>query len=153
MTEDTTAEGTKVLNLDQEFWAISERSNAGIPAVELDITTGKYVVLIFSSRDLAKKYCYVRNPNVVDNLYSLTRRTKTLPSGKKEVEQVGLIKVARNILLGKLDHITHFVLDHPGTRGVATYISVEDIAMLGRTPVSKNAGISELKDAINALDD
>lgn len=149
----TPEEETKKIPLDHEFWAISERSDAGIPAVELDMTTGKYVVLLFSSKDSAKKYCWIRNPSASEHLYPLTRRTVTLPSGKKEVQQVGLIKIARRILLSKMDHITHFVVDHPGTRGIATYISVEDVAMIGRTPVSKGASSSELREAIESLED
>jgi len=147
------SEETKKMSLDQEFWAINERSDVGVPAVELDITTGKYVVLVFSSKESAKKYCWVRKPEAVEHLYALQRRTLTLASGKKETQQVGLIKIARNIVMNKLDHITHFVVDHPGTSGSATYIAVEDIAMVGRTPVPKGASSSELRDAIENLED
>ncbi len=138
----------------QYFWAINERSDVGIPAVELDITTGKYVVLIWTSKESAMKYCYMRNPEAVKNLYQLPRRTHKDANGRVEVLQVGLLKIARRILVSKMEEITHFVIDHPGTRGPAMYLSVEDMAYLGRKPVPKNVkSATDLRNFLDSIED
>jgi len=135
----------------QYFWAINERSDVGIPACELDMTTGKYNVLIWTSRESAMKYCWMRNPEGVKNIFSLPRRSRKTPDGKVEIVQVGLLKIARRIMMSKLQEITHFVIDHPGTAGGrASYLSVEDMAYLGRKPVPKE--IKSARDLRNFLD-
>ena len=116
----------QILKLDGPVFAINERSPIGVPAVELDTTIGKHVVLIFTSREAAKKWCYLHRPDATDNIFELTRKTID-----GEVVQVGLIKVARVILRG-YPEIKSFVINHPGARGIASYISVEDVAFLGR---------------------
>jgi hypothetical protein len=132
------------------FWAINERSDVGIPAVELDITTGKQNVLVWTSKESALKYCYIRNPDAIKNLYQLPRRSRKDASGKTEIIQVGLLKIARRILMSKMEEITHFVIDHPGTKGPAMYLSVEDMAYLGRKPVPND--VRSAKDLKNFLD-
>jgi len=116
----------QVITLDGPVFAINERSPTGIPAVELDTTLGKHVVLVFTSHDAANKWCYLHRPNAAPNIYELTRKTID-----GEITQVGLIKIAR-ILLRGYPEIQWFVIDHPGARGRASYISVEDVAFLGR---------------------
>lgn len=133
------------------FWAINERSDIGIPAVEQDMTTGKYSVLIWTSKDLALKYCYIKNPHAAKLLYQLPRRSRKDPAGKVEIAQVGLIKIARRILTSRMAEVSHFIIDHPGTAGgQASYLSVEDMAYLGRKPVPNE--IRSAKDLKNFLD-
>lgn len=120
--DDTTVR----MNLSGPLYAIDERSNIGIPAVQLDTATGARVVLIFTSKDAAKKYCYLRNPDAVSNIFELTRRTLD-----GEIVQTGLIKIAR-VLYRDYPEVSSFVIDHPGTKGPASYLSVEDAVFLGR---------------------
>ena len=116
----------QTITFDGPVFAINERSPEGIPAVELDTTTGSYVVLIFSSREAASKYCYVHRPDAASNIYELSRKTEGTA-----VVQVGLIKVARDLMRG-FPEIKSFLLNHPGAIGRASYIDVEDVAYLGR---------------------
>jgi hypothetical protein len=147
-------EAEKQIKLDlnaQYFWAINERSDIGVPAVELDMMSGKYVVLIWTSKESALKYCYIKNPSAAKNIYQLPRRSRRDASNNVEVIQVGLLKIARRIMMAKLQEISHFVIDHPGTAGGrAMYLSVEDMAYLGRKPVPKD--IKTAKDLRNFLD-
>lgn len=119
------------INMDGPVFAINERSPSGIPAVELDTTTGTHVVLIFTSREAASKWCYLHRPDANDNIFEFTRKTV---DGK--IVQSGLIKVARSLMRGHPE-IQYFVINHPGSRGVASYISVEDVAFLGRKKPSE----------------
>jgi hypothetical protein len=134
----------QVIGLDGPVFAINERSTSGIPAVELDTSTGTYVVLIFTRKEAATKYCYLHRPAAVDNIFELTRK-----SIDGEVVQVELIKVARTILKGHPE-IRSFILNHPGAIGHASYISVEDVAFLGR---KKPSDVEEGDDFHSALDD
>ena len=126
----------------------------GIPAVELDITTGKYVVLLWTSKEAALKYCYVQKPGAEKNLYQLTRRSSKDNTGKTQVIQSGLIRIARSLLLSKMAEVTHFVIDHPGTRGPALYLPVEDVANVGRKrlPETVKTG-KDLHRFLDAIDD
>lgn len=128
MPED---EFEQVIELEGPLFALNERSPTGVPAVELDTTTGKYVVPVFTSKESATKYCYLHRPDAVDNIFEFTRKTID-----GEITQTGLIKVARTILRGHPE-IQAFVLDHPGAKGLASYISVEDVAFLGRKKPSE----------------
>ena len=154
----TAETGDKQIKLDlnnQYFWAINERSDIGVPAVELDMTTGKYMVLVWTSKESALKYCYMRNPSAARNIYQLPRRSRKDNDGKVEVVQVGLLKIARRIMMAKLGDITHFVIDHPGTAGGrALYLSVEDMAYLGRKPVPSNMkSAKDLKNFLETIED
>ena len=133
----------QVIELDGPIFALNERSPSGIPAVELDTGTGKYVVLIFTSKDAATKFCYLHRPAAVSNIFEFTRKTID-----GEIVQTGLIKVARTILRGH-PQIEAFVLNHPGAIGRASYISVEDVAFLGRKKPSE----FEEDDFQSAMDD
>lgn len=150
-TESKSDVGPVKLDLNtQYFWAINERSDVGIPAVELDITTGKYAVLIWTSKEAALKYCYLRKPEAAKNLYQLPRRSRRDALGRPEILQVGLLKVARRILLSRMEEITHFIIDHPGAKGTSMHLSVEDMAYLGRKPVPSD--LKSAKDLKNFLD-
>lgn len=134
------------ISLDGYFYALEEGGDAGVPAVFLDDTKGSEAVLIFSSKDLAKKYCYLTRPKAINSIYQLDRKTVEDSSGNKTMMQSGLIKIARSIKKHRLDHITDFVFDHPGTIGTASYVSVDDIANYGRKPVPANiATVNELE--------
>lgn len=139
----STDEEQKNISLDGPLFAINERSSAGIPAIELDTTTGRRVVLIFTSRQAAQKFCYLRRPEAEANIYELTRRTLD-----GQLVQTGLIKVART-LARDYPEVSDFVLDHPGTRGPAAYLSVEDAVYLGR----RKPEAIEQDDLQSALDD
>lgn len=139
-------ESKSPLNLDGYFYALEAGGDAGVPAVFLDDTKGSEAVLIFSSRDLAKKYCYLTRPKALNSIYQLERRTIEDSSGAKRLMQSGLIKIARSIKKHRLDHIKDFVFDHPGTIGTAAYVPVEDIANYGRKPVPASvATVNELE--------
>lgn len=157
MTEkvETTEPPVTSLSLNGYYWAINERSELGIPAVELDMDSGKQLVLIFSSKESAQKFCYIRNPDAAVKIYSLPRTTrKDETTGKVEIVQTGLIKIARHILSARLENISHFVIDHPGTSGSATYLTVQDMAYVGRKPVPKDLKSPlELSSFLNELED
>ena len=158
MTESSKTETKEIqfsLDLNGYYWAINERSDMGVPAVELDISTGKYLVLLFTSKESAQKFCYVRNPDAAANIYQLPRRIrKDETTGKQEVIQTGLIKIACRILTAKMGEISHFVIDHPGTRGPATYLSVEDMAYAGRKPLPKDIkSVKELSSFLENVED
>lgn len=152
MTDTDPQEEQVKLDLNAKyFWAINERSDIGLPAVELDMQTGKYNILVWTSKEAAQKYCWLKSPEAVQNLYQLPRRTRKDESGKTEIIQVGLLKIARRVMVSKLEEITHFVIDHPGTTNSrALYLSVEDMAYMGRKPVPKE--VRSAKDLRNFLD-
>jgi len=137
------------------FWAINERNDIGIPAVEQDTSTGNYNVLIWTSKESALKYCWVKKPDAAHLIYPLHRRTRRLADGTSEVIQAGLIKIARHIMTGKHREITHFVIDNPGTAtGRALYLLVEDMAYLGRKPLPQNVrSARDLKNFLDTIDD
>jgi hypothetical protein len=125
-------EESKYVPLNGPLFVISEK-NGGIPAVEL-LDSGNYVVLLFTSEAAAKRYCYLRQPDAVENIIELPRRTD---DQTREVIQAGLIRIARQVRKERPE-ITHFLIDHPGTRGHAMYASVDDVAYLGRKPVPRD---------------
>lgn len=134
MEQPEAVEEIESINLDGPVFAIDERSEGGIPAIEFDSTLGSRVALIFTSREAAQRYCYRRRPRAMDNIYELTRKSM----GERGIVQTGLIKVARNVLKSHPE-ITHFVFDHPGGKGRASYLSVEDVAFLGRKNPNKES--------------
>ena len=79
MPED---EFQQVIELEGPLFAINERSPSGVPAVELDTTTGKYVVPIFTSREAAIKYCYLHRPAAVDNIFDVLQGNVRVALGK-----------------------------------------------------------------------
>lgn len=143
------------LELNGYYWSINVQSDMGIPAVELDMDSGTQSVLIFTSVELAKKFCYLRNPEGLNNIYQISRTTRRNEhTGKQEIVQSGLIKIARRILTARLTNISNFILDHPGRLGPANYISMKDMAHLGRTAVPKELSSPvELSTFLNSVED
>lgn len=155
MTDTKPNEEPKRLELNGVYWAINAQSDIGIPAVELDLDSGKHLVLFFSSPEAAQKFCYLKNPEGIKNLYQLQRTArKDEATGKIETVQVGLIKIARRIEAARMTDISDFVLDHPGGLGPAMYVSVKDMAQLGRKAPPKDAKPPlELSGFLNSLED
>lgn len=122
-----------LLSLNGPLFAIHERSEEGIPAVEFDGQTGKYVVLVFTSEESAKKYCWLRKPAMANWIFELPRRVNPTT---REVQQVGLIRIARKCHLSHPE-VSHVVFDHPGTQGPAHYATIDDLALLNRRVVPR----------------
>jgi len=137
------------VDLTGYFYAINENSDIDIPAVFLDDTTGTEAILIFSSIETAKKYCYVTRPAASPAIYQLDRKTMEI-EGESTVVQTGLIRIARNVKKHRMSQITHFVLDHPGTVGRASYIEVDSISSYGRRPIP--SGITTVDDLSSFLE-
>jgi len=134
----------KVLNLAGDFYVIGI-DNSTIPAVELDRYTGTYTVLVFTSEANAKRYCHHRKPEMARNIRKLQKK-----AFRGALHQVGLIKIAREVLKNYKNIVKSFVFDHPGTHGPASFASVEDIVGLGRLKKEeKKKETNELKDFLD----
>ena len=132
----------QTISLDGPLYALNEHSETGIPAVELDANLGSKVVLLFTSQDNARKYCYLRRPRASNSIIELTRKVIE----NRGVVQTGLIRVARTLYQGYPD-ITHFVIDHPGRqRGLAAYLPVDEVAGMGK---KKTKTADEFKAALD----
>lgn len=117
---------------DMHFWAINVGHDEGIPAVEQDLTNGQFNVLIFTSKEAAQKYCYLRAPGHLNNVYQLDRRRE---NGK--TTQLGLMRMARRCLL-RYKHIAGVIFDHPGVIGPEVrYATMEDVLSSARKPLSR----------------
>lgn len=133
------------LDLSGSLYVIKSNSSEIIPAMELDRIDNSYNILVFTSIENAKRYCHFRNPEGKDNIVRLSKKKlyeKWYPSG--------LLRIAYTAQKHYNKEIKHFVFDHPGTRGHAQYISVEDV--LGLVKTKKNMEIkdkNELKDFLN----
>lgn len=114
----------ETLDMDTvEFWAINVGNEEGVPAVEQDMSNGEFNVLVFTSQEAAKKYCYMQRPQQINSIYKMTRRVK---NGK--VEHSGLIRIARTCMRN-YKQITGVLFDHPGTLGLPVkYASIESVA-------------------------
>jgi hypothetical protein len=109
-----------VINDKSEFWVINVGDSSGIPAVELDITEGGLVILLFSSLENAKQYLALRNPTLINQITQLSK-----VSFGGHIIHSGLYKIARVAL--KYKNIKYFVLNHPGCVGEASYITVKEL--------------------------
>lgn len=138
------------------FWAINERAESGIPACEMDMTTGNLVVLVWTSRDAALKYCYLKKPEAAGFIQSLPRVSRQNAQGKIEFVQSGLIRIARKIRASPgLSQITDFLIDHPGTAGSPVkYLSINEVAEVGRIHVPPTVKSSkDLKSFLDSIED
>jgi hypothetical protein len=128
MTDET-------MNLDNlEFYAIKVGQEDGIPAVEQDLSTGQYNVLIFTSYESASKYCYLRKPTHKDNIYKLDKKTEN-----KRIIQTGLLRIARKCCVD-YKYIGGVVFDHPGVSGKDTiYATMQAVALAARRLVPKES--------------
>jgi len=110
------------VNLDQDFFAISIGHAAGIPALELELTTNNHYLLIFSSELAAHQYCYHRKPDKKDDVYQLERKLIG-----NDVVQVGLQRLARRCK-NEYKHIVGVMWDHPGLTGKPVEVtSIRDV--------------------------
>lgn len=119
---DVSKNNTISLN-GRKFFALRSNKKDEIPAIEHDYTTGKFAVLVFSSLESAKRFCYHRGISEVD-IVELSRR-KNIP-----MEQIGLLKIARAIDKD-YSHIEYFVFDHPGRSGPADFVRIKDMLRVG----------------------
>tara|TARA_R100000656_G_scaffold104176_1_gene76179 strand:+ start:220039 stop:220512 length:474 start_codon:yes stop_codon:yes gene_type:complete len=138
-----------VLDTDRTFWAFG-LSEHGVPAIERDPATGHLVALIFTSKDLAHKYCYLRKPEEADSIVSLPTRRMQVGNEMRTI-QSGIIKAARRL---KHDNISveYFVIDHPGTRGKAMYAHIEDLTYLG-LPQAEPEPENDLQGLLDDMED
>tara|TARA_R100001132_G_C3233449_1_gene67078 strand:+ start:12 stop:449 length:438 start_codon:yes stop_codon:yes gene_type:complete len=132
------------LNLDGSLWTIRTDNADHIPAVELDVTTGNRGVLLFTSKEAAERFCWLRNPDAASKVYELTRRYRDDGS----VLQQSLLKMCRKLVVDYPD-LNHFVINHPGNKGHASYISVHD--MVGYLSFAKSADDVESPDDFSSL--
>lgn len=135
--------------LDNNFWVIREGSNIDVPGVLWDTQTGKHGVLLFTSRDTAVKFCKMQDPSLIEKLVPLTRRVVGDEHGNVTVIQSGLVRIARRIMVNKMEgDIPHFIIDHPGTKGIAKFVSVEEVAFGNRTKVDSKVSTKKMQDII-----
>jgi len=113
------------LNIDSDFYAIGTGNKDGFPAVELDFSTGFCWIPIFSSYENAKRYVYLRYPDMEKSIFKLPKANF---GGK--IIQAGLIKTAR-IACSKHKQIKYFVVDHPGKKGNAELLDIKDVVEMG----------------------
>lgn len=117
------------LNLSGDLFVINTGDKQHIPAMEMDISTGEYSILIFTSYENAQKYCYLKNPDGEGSIKVLSKQRFG-----SNIIQSGLLRIAR--AAEKRHNITSFVFDHPGIRGIAQYAAIKDVLHLGR--IKKN---------------
>jgi len=118
---------------DLDLFALSVGDRDGIPAVELDITSNEYNILLFTSREAAKRYCLIKKPDQIENIYQLEKRTQ----GGKTV-QSSLIRVTRVCML-RYKQITGIIFDHPGhTKQEVRYASIESIVNASKIRLPKD---------------
>jgi hypothetical protein len=115
---------TEGLNFSSmELYAINVGNSDGIPAVEQDMTTGQYNLLVFTSEEAARRYCYLQQPKQVDSIYRMERRRKD-----GNYLQSGLLRVARTCL-SNYKQVSGVIFDHPGGPGLpVTYATIEAVA-------------------------
>ncbi len=108
-----------------EFYVIRTDSSDGMPVIEQEIQTGNYNVLIFTSEESAKQYCYHRCPDKVEKIRRLDKKYVG-----NEMQQIGLIRLSRHVGI-YYKNITGFIIDHAGTPGTPVqWASVRDVANL-----------------------
>lgn len=134
------------LDLSLDFYVLNIGDPYGIPVIEQEID-GLQSVLIFTSEANAKKYCYHRNPDLIHTIFK---------SPKKFFDgvllQTGLMWIARMVTRYR-PYITHFVVDHSGTRGcIAQYIEVQAILNLGKKEKVQENKINELTKFLDGED-
>jgi hypothetical protein len=125
-------------NLDIiELYAMSVRDDDGIPAIELDLTTSEYNLLLFTSEEAVRRYCMLQKPSQIEKIYKLPR--KETDDGK--IHQVGLIRLARICKL-RYKQITGIVFDHPGhTKTIVKYATIDSVINSNITIAPKNKNI------------
>ena len=109
------------IDLTGTFYAINAGSPDGIPSVEMNQATGKLQVLIFTSKESARRYCYLKRQGLEAYIIELD---KTTFRGK--VLQSGLVRMAK-LIVKKYPQITQFILDPPPRHGCALFIGVKDL--------------------------
>jgi hypothetical protein len=113
------------INDSSAFFIIRTDSKDGIPVLEQEISTGNYNVLVFTSEETAKQYCYQRCPGLTENVLRLDKKFVG-----NDMQQIGLIRLARHVGIN-YKSITGFIFDHPGMPGATVeYATVEAVAHL-----------------------
>lgn len=131
------------------LYAISVNDTEGIPAVEQDLTTNEYNLLVFTSKEAAQRYCYLRKASLVHNIYQLDKATH-----KGKLLQTGLMRIAR-ICLNRYQQITGVIFDHPGvSTQEVEYATIKDIVASAKKQIPKSKAYAEnLVDYLSAIDD
>jgi len=124
-----------IIDENSDFFAINVGDSEGFPAIEFDITNGFSVILIFSSIENAKHFLYLRNPELIKNIFQLNK----VVYGNKII-QAGLLRIAR--LACKHKNVKYFVFDSPGCVGEAQYVTPHAILNIGRRIKDKQEGRS-----------
>lgn len=121
------------LDLDKlVFYGITSGDPDGIPAVELDITSNEYNILLFTSEEAANLYCLRKSPENVSNIYRLEKRNL----GDK-VLQASLVRITRVCKL-RYPQITGIIFDHPGhINNKVNYCSMSEIITAMNTVAPK----------------
>lgn len=110
------------MDFEQDFFAIDVMHHAGIPALEHELTTNKYYILIFTSMQAARLYCYHRAPDKINDVFQMERALIG-----NDFVQTGLQRVVRRCLLG-YSHIVGILWNHPGLIGAAVEeTSLQDV--------------------------
>ena len=123
-------EDTQVkVSMDQPFFGVGTGSSETLPSMESEYGNNNKSVLIFSSMNAARRYCYVRCPDKIEEIFEFSRKHEGT-----RVIQVEMIRAARKAKR-HYPNVTGFVLDHPGTgKGKALYIPIDDMCVLGMEP-------------------
>lgn len=118
-----------LINLENSiFYVFWLKDPSGLPALELDLESNEYNVLVFTSYSAAKRYAVLKKPDLINHITELS----VTSYGPKRIKlQAGLIKIARSCI--KTGNATGFLFDHPGhTKAPCHYISVKDFLVSNR---------------------
>lgn len=115
------------------LFALNVGDRDGIPAVELDITTNEYNILLFTSMEAARRYCLNKKPDQIESIYQLEKRAQ----GGKMI-QSSLIRVTRVCML-RYAQITGIIFDHPGhNKSEVRYATIESIVNASKIRAPKD---------------
>lgn len=111
------------IDLDKStFYVFWLKDPSGLPALELDLETNTYNVLVFTSEEAAQRYAQLKKPDLVNHITALS----VTYGNKRNRIQAGLIKISRTCLF-KMHNVEGFIFDHPGhTKAPCHYISMRD---------------------------